>query len=287
MIRMSRPPKSTSIYLIFIFVLAGCNWREDKSTTYPNGQVKVRWQERMIGPYRTIKDGKYEAFYPTGTRMVSGEFKNGDSIGLWEEWYLYGGKRFEKTYSPQGKLVGRTVVWMPSGDTLEIHTYNDRGERDGRGTLYWSETGEMREQGGYRNGKPDGVWGGWYRNGRPKYEREYDAGRFVGTWIEYGPDGAIASRHEYRRMLPPDLALEWGTALVGGVPIGTSMEFQRRARTVDTIPSDERVYGELKLRGQVWIVPFRWISPRFEAFYKQRNDTLVVWKPDSVPEQHR
>ncbi len=283
--RINRPTKVLHVCFLIVLLFAGCTWREDKATVYPNGQVKVRWQERMVGPYRTIKDGKYEAFYPTGARMTSGEFKNGDSIGLWEEWYLYGGKRYERTYSSQAKQIGRSVLWMPSGDTLEVHTYNDRGEREGRGAAFWPETGELREQGEFKNGKRDGVWEAWYRNGRPKYHREYELGRFVGTWIDYGPDGAVASRREYKKDLPVELARVWGTAQVDGVPTGISMEFQRRARSVDTIPSDERMYGELRLRGKEWVVPFKWISPRFEAFYKQRFDTLVVWKPASPTAQ--
>ena len=280
---IKRHGKASRVCLLIVLLLSGCSWREEKTTLYPNGQIRIRWHERMIGPNRTIKDGKYEAFYPTGARLASGEFKNGDSVGLWEEWYLYGGKRYEKTYGPQAKLTGRSVVWMPNGDTLRVHSYNELGEPDGRQVLYWPDTGGMQEEGEFNNGKRQGVWQAWYRSGRSKYEREYDAGRCVGTWTDFGPDGHVASRREYRRELPPELARAWGTALIEGVPVGTSEEFQRRDRTVDTIPAQERVYGELRLRGHEWVVPFRWISPRFEAFYKPRYDTLVVWKPSPPP----
>jgi antitoxin component YwqK of YwqJK toxin-antitoxin module len=281
-----RCARALCVCLLIVLVLAGCSWREEKATLYPNGQIRIRWHERMIGPYRTIKDGTYEAFYPTGARLASGEFKNGDSVGLWEEWYLYGGKRYEKTYGPHAKQIGRSVVWMPSGDTLAVHTYNELGEPDGRLVAYWPDTGELQEEGEFKNGRRHGVWQAWYRNGRPKYEREYHEGRRVGTWTDFGPDGNIASRREYQRELPPELERMWGTALVDGVPVGTSEDFQRRQRTVDTIPAEERVYGDLRLRGQEWIVPFKWISPRFEAFYKPRYDTLVVWRPSPPPLPH-
>ncbi|MCX6134862.1 MAG: hypothetical protein NTU47_13700 [Ignavibacteriales bacterium] len=272
------------VYFFIVLVLAGCSWREEKTSSYPNGQIKIRWYERMIGPYRTIKDGKYESFYPTGARQAAGEFKNGDSVGVWEEWYLYGGKRFEKTYGPRGRVTGRSVAWMPNGDTLEVHTCNESGELEGRHVVYWPDTGEMREEGEFRGGKRQGLWQAWYRNGRSKYAREYEAGRSVGTWTEFGQDGHVASLREYQRDLPPELARVWRSAAVEGVPIGTSRDFQRRERTVDTIPAQERVYGELRQRGQEWIVPFKWISPRFEAFYKPRLDTLIVWKPAPPPE---
>ena len=275
----TRHAKRLQAFSLIVLLLAGCSWREEKTTVYPNGQVKVRWQERMIGPYRTVKDGTFEAFYPTGAKLTSGEFKNGDSVGVWEEWYLYGGKRFEKTFGANGKLHGRFVTWMPSGDTVELRSYNDRGELDGRQVHYWPETGEMRQQGEYTSGVRHGPWQAWYRNGHIMNEREYDHGRSVGTWIEYGLDGNVASKREFLRVLPQDLARGWSGALVDGVPIGTWLDFQRRDRRVDTIPAEERIYGELRKRGEAWVVPFKWLSPRFEVFYRPRNDTLVVWRP--------
>jgi antitoxin component YwqK of YwqJK toxin-antitoxin module len=282
-ITAGRHAKASCLCLLVLFELAGCSWREEKTTFYPNGQIKVRWHERMIGPYRTVKDGAYEAFYPTGARLTSGEFRNGDSVGLWEEWYLYGGKRFEKTFGATGRLQGQSIVWMPNGDTVELRTFNDRGELDGRQVVYWPETGEMRQQGEYKAGKRQGPWQAWYRNGRIEDEREYDQGRSVGTWIDYGLDGNIASKREFLKDLPGDLARRWSGALVEGVPAGRSLNFQRRDRRVDTIPAEERIYGELRKRGDAWIVPFRWLSPRFEAFYQPRNDTLVVWRPAASP----
>jgi len=278
---ITRLVKASGAILLIALVLVGCSWREERATFYPNGQTKVRWHERMIGPYRTVKDGAYEAFYPTGARQTSGEFRNGDSVGLWEEWYLYGGKRYERTYSTNGKLQGQSATWMPNGDTVELRTYNDRGEPDGREVVYWPETGAMRLQGEYKNGKHHGPWQSWYRNGQIQNEREYDQGRSVGIWIEYGLDGNIASKREFLRDLPEDLARSWSAALVEGVPTGTSLDFQRRDRRVDTVPAEERIYGELRRQGNAWVVPFRWFSPRFAEFYRPRTDTLVVWRPPS------
>jgi antitoxin component YwqK of YwqJK toxin-antitoxin module len=290
--KSSKPPitrhaEATCICILTIVFLAGCSWREEKSTFYPNGQIKVRWHERMIGPYRTVKDGTFEAFYPTGAKLTSGEFKNGDSVGVWEEWYLYGGKRFEKKYGVSGKLQGRYATWMPNGDTVDLRAYNDRGELDGRQVMYWPETGEMRHQGECKGGLRHGAWQSWYRNGHIQNEREYDRGRSVGTWIEYGVDGNIASKREFLRDLPDELARSWSGALVDGVPIGTSLDFQRRDRRVDTVPSEKRIYGGLVKRGEAWVVPFKWFSPRFEAFYAPRNDTLVVWRHSSAGEASR
>ena len=121
-------------------ILPGCSWREERVTLYPNGQVKERWHEKIIGPNSNVKDGKYELFYPDGSRQVVGEFKLGDSIGRWEAWYLNGVQEYERMYGESGKPKGLSVVWMRSGDTLDLWHYNDRGELEGRYATFWRDT---------------------------------------------------------------------------------------------------------------------------------------------------
>lgn len=269
---------STAAALVAAFILAGCSGRDERATFYPNGRVKERWHEKAVGPNRVIRDGTYEAFYPDGARQSVGKYNNGDSLGVWQEWYMNGGYKFEKTYGQQGKLTGKAIVWMPSGDTLELKTFNERGELDGRYAAFWRDNGDVREQGEYKNGKRHGLWTRWYHNGQVEHGREYDQGRAVGQWVEFGVDGHVALNREFLRDLPSELSAVWGEALVEGVPVGRSFVFQRRDRQVDTIASDERDYGELQRKGKDWIVPYRWHSPRFGAIEKQRTDTLYVWK---------
>ena len=264
--------------LVAGFILLGCSGREERVTFYPHGQVRERWHERTVGPNRVVRDGKYEAFYPDGARQTVGEYNNGDSLGVWQEWYLNGGNKFEKTYGDQGRSKGSAIVWMPSGDTLEFKTFNDLGELDGRYTSFWRDNGDVREQGEYKNGKRHGIWTRWYHNGQMEHGREYDKGRSVGRWIDFGVDGHVASNREFLRDLPGELSAVWGESLVEGVPIGTSSLFQRSERRVDTVAADERDYGQLQKKGLDWIVPYKWHSPRFGAIEKQRTDTLIVWR---------
>ena len=267
-----------ALVLLAGVILVGCSGRDERVTYYPNGRARERWHERTVGPNRVVRDGKYEAFHPDGARQAVGEYNNGDSLGIWLEWYMIGGNKSEKTYGEQGKLKGRAIVWMPSGDTLEYKTFNDLGELDGRYAAFWRDNGEVREQGGYKNGKRHGIWTKWYHNGQMEHGREYDRGRSVGRWIDFGVDGNVASNREFLRDIPSELSAVWGEALVEGVPIGKSSIFQRSDRRVDTIASDERDYGQLQKKGMDWIVPFRWHSPRFGTIEKQRMDTLYVWR---------
>ena len=264
--------------LIAGFILVGCSGTDERVTFYPNSRVKERWHERTVGPNRVVRDGKYEAFYPDGARQSVGEYNNGDSLGVWQDWYMNGGSKFEKTYGEQGRLRGRAIVWMPSGDTLEFRTFNDLGELDGRYAAFWRDNGELHEQGEYKGGRRHGIWTRWSHNGQIEYGREYDRGRSVGRWVEFGVDGHVASSREYLRDLPAELSGVWEEALVEGVPIGKSSVFQRSDRQVDTIAADEREYGPLQKKWENWIVPFKWRSPRFGAIEKQRTDTIYVWK---------
>ncbi len=271
---------SAEMILLASLIFPGCSWREERVTYYPNGQVKERWHEKIIGPNSNVKDGKYEAFYPDGSRRVTGEYNLGDSIGQWEEWYLNGSQEYEKSYGELGKFKGRgAIVWMRSGDTLEIRHFNDLGEADGRCTTFWvpiQGTFEKRENS--RGGKRQGTWLKWYRKRAIGVQREYIRGRSVGRWIEFGRDGQVASSRDFVRDLPSELTGIWAGALVDGVPTGRSLSFQRQGRRVDTIPAEVREYGELRKNGEDWIVPFKWFSPRFEVFYKPRSETLYVWK---------
>jgi antitoxin component YwqK of YwqJK toxin-antitoxin module len=268
----------TGATLVAGFALCGCSGRHEHVNFYPNNQVRERWQEKTAGPTRVVRDGTYEAFYPDGARQTVGEYNNGDSLGLWQEWYLSGTNKSERSYGDHGKLIGRTIVWMPSGDTLEFKTFNEVGELNGRYAAFWRDNGDVHEQGDYKNGRRHGIWTRWYHNGQMEYGHDYDHGRSVGRWIDFGVDGHVASSREFLRELPAELANVWASALVDGVPTGRSSLFQRSQRRVDTIAADERDYGELRKKGADWFVPFKWHSPRFGAIEKQRTDTLYVWK---------
>jgi antitoxin component YwqK of YwqJK toxin-antitoxin module len=271
-------PRRGFLPWITVAILAGCSGRREHVTSYPNGQVRERWHEKTAGPTRIVRDGTYEAFYPDGARHAAGAYDNGDSLGLWQEWYLSGVNKSERSYGDHGKQRGRAVVWMPNGDTLEFKSFNDAGELDGRYAAFWRDTGDLREQGEFKNSRRHGIWTRWFHNGQVEYGREYDQGRHVGRWVEFGGDGRVAATHEYLRTLPPALVEVWSGALVDGVPAGKSYVFQRHDRQVDTIASDEREYGELQQKGLDWIVPFKSRSPRFGMIERQRFDTLYVWK---------
>ena len=257
-------------------IAIGCSGKEEYTTRYPNGKVREHWYEKAVGPNRVIRDGAYESFYPDGSRQTMGEYSAGDSVGRWQELYLNGGMKYEKSYTDRGKLKGRSILWMPSGDTLVFDTYNGRGELDGRHALFRRENGEIREEGDYRNGKRHGIWRRWHRNGQMEYQREYYQGRAVGTWTEFGVDGQLVSRREFLRDLPAELLAAWGEALLEGVPTGRSAFYQQRERQVDSLASEEREYGELRKTSLGWIVPYQWRSPRFAAIEKRRLDTVLV-----------
>lgn len=53
-------------------------------------------------------------------------------------------------------------------------------------------------EGTYTNGKPDGLWTYWYKNGQMKEEGHYERGVKEGIWVEWHRDGQIMWKGEWK-----------------------------------------------------------------------------------------
>jgi len=47
------------------------------------------------------------------------------------------------------------------------------------------------------NGKQDGQWMQWYRNGKLRSEGKYQNGKKIGTWFWYYETGQLQSKHRF------------------------------------------------------------------------------------------
>ena len=52
-------------------------------------------------------------------------------------------------------------------------------------------------QGTYKDGKPDGLWTYWHKNGQMKEEGRFKEGVKYGIWVEWYPDGEIMWKGEW------------------------------------------------------------------------------------------
>ena len=58
-------------------------------------------------------------------------------------------------------------------------------------------TGQITEQ-SYKDGKKDGKWTKWYKDGEKKYEKNYKDGKKDGKWTEWDENGQIKSEATYK-----------------------------------------------------------------------------------------
>jgi hypothetical protein len=82
-------------------------------------------------------------------------------------------------------------------------TIDDLVQREG---IYYQKfnnvpfTGKLtgREQGSFKNGKEEGAWVGYHKNGQLWYEGNYKNGKSEGTWTEYHTNGQLWSKGNYK-----------------------------------------------------------------------------------------
>ena len=103
--------------------------------------------ERTIPTDTPIKD-YYEYIVEEGT------FKNGYKDGLWKTTYE---NKLVKTQNyNNGLVIGRYRVYNNNGDELYKITFGSLG--NGKYKDYYYNTGTLKEEGQYENGKKQGEW---------------------------------------------------------------------------------------------------------------------------------
>ncbi|UYZ62951.1 tetratricopeptide repeat protein [Hymenobacter weizhouensis] len=90
-----------------------------------------------------------------------------------------------------------TEKWLlPNGKT-EITVNLDLGQRQGPYRRYDPLTGQLVEEGTYRNGKREGEWKYYYATGKPLRRGTYRAGNMEGEWLRYFENGQVEARSVY------------------------------------------------------------------------------------------
>ncbi len=108
---------------------------------------------------------------PTGI-IEQGSFNKGYKNGFWKTQCK---NRLVKTMNyNQGLLIGRYRVYNVKGDVLYITTLGAKGT--GKYKDYYYETGILKEEGRYKNGKKEGQWLYYDKNGKETRSEKYKNG---------------------------------------------------------------------------------------------------------------
>lgn len=186
----------------------------------------TRFSERGVleesGTYDSLgrKDSVWETFHPGGKPASRQEYASGLWSGTIEAWDDSGrvtekgrfteGTGTRERFRPDGRLAARdsffrgkragvAEVYAGRGTVLRRTWYRE-GEPDS--LRQWHANGTLSLQGGYRDGKRDGVWKEWYANGKAKEISPYDTGTFHGERRFFDSTGRLFRTQQYYRGLP-------------------------------------------------------------------------------------
>ncbi len=81
------------------------------------------------------------------------------------------------------------------GSIEDVNRVDNSGMKQGPWEIYSDSV--LISKGSFVNGKPDGLWTSWYKNGQMKEEGHYKKGVKNGMWVEWYQDGEIMWKGEW------------------------------------------------------------------------------------------
>ncbi len=116
----------------------------------PEGQEV--WCEKPGPRGHPVKDGPFLLYWPNGTMMLQGYYRDGKQDGVWLRFYA-------------------------NGQRAALDEYHD-GVQQGR-HLGWYPNGQQSEQGQYSGGMKEGRWRKWDLSGLKNWDEQYHADKRV------------------------------------------------------------------------------------------------------------
>jgi len=132
-------------------------WQGDVRDYYISGKVQMK------GKYTDdMHDGVFLYYSEEGHYESAGRYEREDPVGKWEYYYPNGRLHREVVYA--GRTFTRSVY-----DTAGVpQVVNGKGRQ-----VTWHATGAVSEEGELENGLRQGIWRGFYADGKPYFEEYY------------------------------------------------------------------------------------------------------------------
>jgi antitoxin component YwqK of YwqJK toxin-antitoxin module len=92
---------------------------------------------------------------------------------------------------------GSCNIKYDESDVIKLESIYKNGILDGVTTLFHND-GTPYRKGNYFLGQHDGLWEGWFKNGKKEFEANYSNGKLEGKYIAYHSNGSIKEQGEYR-----------------------------------------------------------------------------------------
>ena len=111
--------------------------------------------------------------------------------GQWTTWYQ-DGKLASQEFYTKGLQTGLWKTSFPSGkQSSEVNLESGKA-------IYWYESGKLHSEGIMNKGMiRNGIWKGYFENGKITYEGNYSAGDKNGNWTWYNEKGDKTLAEKY------------------------------------------------------------------------------------------
>lgn len=147
-------------------------WHGNVVDYFKDGQVQMK------GKYnKDMKDGIFIYYSPRRTYESAGRYAEELATGKWENFHWNGKLQSEVYYG---------------GESFTANVFDSLGNQqvaNGNGQAkHWHGNGQLSEEGGYKNGKKEGIWYGYYPDGKPYFKEQFREGRLI-HGVSMGRDG--------------------------------------------------------------------------------------------------
>ena len=185
---------------------------------YINGEINGKGKEYnngiliFEGEYLNGKKIKGKEYYLNGKLEFEGEYLNGKKNGKGKEYDNDNNLKFEGEYRNGKKYIGKEYIKGKFENVIEYKNYkkwngigyDENGNIlfnliNGNGIIkeFDENTGELKFEGEYLNGKRNGKGKEYYRSDKLKFEGEYLNGKRNGKGKNYNFDGKLEFEGEY------------------------------------------------------------------------------------------
>ncbi|MGL1885890.1 MAG: TonB family protein [Reichenbachiella sp.] len=147
---------------------------------YENGQLKEKGQYS-----KNMKTGPWDGYYKNGQQKEKGTYYEDTKKGYWWTWYENGQKKEER------EVVGQNNYHVQSRNKVMSH-WDSLGNQlvvkgNGLATYYHKDTLSISSSGSFKKGFKIGVWKGYSKDNRLKYEEIYKKNKVTGSsWNKDG-----------------------------------------------------------------------------------------------------
>ncbi len=112
-------------------------------------------------------------------------------------------------YKEGQPFTGTALSNYPTGEKYMSQEYVD-GKKEGQWILFY-KNGQMQKRGSTKNGKEQGKANEWYENGQMKYDQNYVDGKKDGKWLSWYESGVKWTSRDFEMDVLNGKILVWDT----------------------------------------------------------------------------